>query len=76
MTNETNNTCAALLEACSGFFSPILLATIAVAAILIPIAIEYITESTDSVSPLSELQNRFLSDVLQNTDQPMQIQIP
>lgn len=51
MAQETNRTCAALLEACSGFFSPILRATTAVAAMLIPIAMEYITESTDSVSP-------------------------
>jgi hypothetical protein len=75
MTNETNNTCAALLEACSGFFSD---------------SSGYQSCSCHTHSygnrihyreyrfckPNGLNQNRSLSDVLQNTDQPKQIRIP
>jgi hypothetical protein len=44
-------TCTADLEASSGFFSPIRLDIMAVAAMLKPVAIEYTRVITDSVNP-------------------------
>ena len=51
MARDTNIDCIPAFVAASGFFSPTLLATIAVAAMLIPIANEYTMVMTDSVRP-------------------------